>query len=113
MSERPTGPDSIATLFTQLIDDGRRYAHAELRYYQAIAGAKARAAKAIMLLGIFALVCILAAAIGLVVGLIMILVPLVGAALATLIVVTGFLFVAAMLGWLASRRVKQLFNGKE
>jgi hypothetical protein len=103
---------SIGELFQQLVEDGRTYAEAEVGYYRTLARAKLRDARAMLWMGAVALALAQAAAVALIVGLLLTLSPLVGPALATLIVVLAFLAISGLMGWLAWTHVKRVFKEK-
>jgi len=102
----------VGELLQQLVEDGRAYVQAEIGYYRTLARSKLRDARAMLWMGGVALALALAAAVALVVGLVLTLSPLVGPALATLIVVLFFLAVAGLMGWLAWTHVKRIFKEK-
>ncbi|MBX3594088.1 hypothetical protein [Sphingomonas sp.] len=77
----------IGTLIARAIGDGRAYAQAELDYWKALAIDRIADARAAAILGVIVFLLAQAGAIALIVGLLMILTPIVGAVAATLIVV--------------------------
>lgn len=97
--------ESIDELIGQLADDARGYASAELGYYRELANAAITQVRDAALLGSIALMFALAALVALAVGAVMVLAPLVGALMATLIVAGVSLLVAGLCGWLAWRKV--------
>lgn len=99
------GDVPIGQLFSQLVDDGKRYARAEVEFYKAKAVDKAEPVKWAAVYAGAALTLATAAVTALLVGLILSLTPQVGPFAATLIVVLVTLAVAALLGWLAYKRV--------
>lgn len=102
----------IGELFQQLVDDGKAYGQAELAYYRTLLRSKLRDARAMLWMGAVALALAQAAAVALVVGLVLTLAPLVGPGFATLIVVTSFLAIAGLMGWLAWTHVKRIMKEK-
>lgn len=102
----------IGELFQQLVDDGKAYGQAELAYYRTLLRSKLRDARAMLWMGAVALALAQAAAVALVVGLVLTLGPLVGPGFATLIVVTSFLAIAGLMGWLAWTHVKRIMKEK-
>jgi uncharacterized membrane protein YqjE len=99
------GDVPIGQLFSQLVDDGKRYAQAEVALYKAKAQEKAEPIKWAAILGGAAAALALAALIALLVGLILALSPQVGPLGATLIVVLTALALAGVLGYLAYQRI--------
>lgn len=99
------GDVPIGQLFTQLVDDGKRFAQAEIELYKAKAQEKAEPIKWAAILGGAAATLALGALIALLVGLILALSPQVGPLGATLIVVVTTLALAAVLGYLAYQRI--------
>lgn len=103
--------EGLGTLVKRLFDEGKGYARAEADYYRALASAKLADTKTILLFGVIALVLTLAAAIGLIVGLLLIVSALLGPGWATLIVVGVTLLLAFLFGSLAASRFKRSFGG--
>jgi hypothetical protein len=99
------GDVPIGQLFSQLVDDGKRYARAEVELYKAKAADKAQPVKRAAIYGGIALTLALSAVTALLVGLILALQTLVGPLAATLIVVLVTLIVAGGLGYLAYKQV--------
>lgn len=104
--------ESVGALLGRLVDDGKGYARAEISYYKALARAKLTEARGGLIFGAVALVLLHLALIGLVVGLVLTLTPLVGPGLATLIVVGTFLVLASVLAWLAGKHFQRAFGSK-
>lgn len=102
------GDVPIGQLFSQLVDDGKRYARAEVELCKAKAADKAQPLKAAAMCGGLAIIIAVAAVAALLVGLIGALATLVGPLAATLIVTVAALAVAALLGYLAYRRVLEV-----
>jgi hypothetical protein len=98
------GDVPIGQLFSQLVDDGKRYARAEVELYKAKAQDKAEPIKWAAIYGGTAAVLALSAVGALLVGLILSLEPQVGPFAATLIVVVATFAVAGLLGFLAYRQ---------
>jgi hypothetical protein len=101
------GDVPIGQLFSQLVDDGKRYARAEVELYKAKAADKAEPVKWAAIYGGAALTLALSAVTALLVGLILALETLVGPLGATLIVVLVTLAIAGILGWMAYNKVKE------
>ncbi len=111
-ADAPAGEPSIGELLQQLVDNGRAYADAEIGFYRTLLRAKLRDARSMLWMGAVAIALAFAAAVALVMGLVFMLAPLVGPALATLIVVTSLLAVSGLMGWLAWTHVKRIFKEK-
>lgn len=101
------GDVPIGQLFSQLVDDGKRYARAEVELYKAKAADKAEPVKWAAIFGGAALTLALSAVTALLVGLILALETLVGPLAATLIVVLATLATAGLLGWMAYKRIAE------
>lgn len=99
------GDVPIGQLFSQLVDDGKRYARAEVELYKAKAQDKAEPIKWAAIYGGAAAVLALAAVGALLVGLILSLMTLMGPLLATLIVVIVTFAIAGVLGYMAYNKV--------
>lgn len=98
------GDVPIGQLFSQLVDDGKRYARAEVDFYKAKAADKAEPAKKAAIFGGVAVTLALSAVTALLVGLILVLSTLVGPLAATLIVVLATFAIAGLLGWMAYKQ---------
>lgn len=98
------GDVPIGQLFSQLVDDGKRYARAEVELYKAKAQEKAEPVKWAAIFGGTAAVLALSAVTALLVGLILSLEPQVGPFGATLIVVLVTFAIAGVLGYLAYKQ---------
>lgn len=101
------GDVPIGQLFSQLVDDGKRYARAEVELYKAKAADKAEPVKWAAIYGGAALTLALSAVTALLVGLILAMETLVGPLAATLIVVGVTLAIAGLLGWMAYKRISE------
>lgn len=99
------GDVPIGQLFSQLVDDGKRYARAEVELYKAKAQEKAEPIKWAAILGGTAVVLALSAVTALLVGLIITLAPRTGPFGATLIVVLVTFAIAGLLGYLAYKQL--------
>lgn len=99
------GDVPIGQLFSQLVDDGKRYARAEVELAKAKAQEKAEPVKWAAIFGGAAVTLALSAVTALLVGLILSLAPLVGPFGATLIVVLVTFAIAGLLGYLAYKQV--------
>jgi lysozyme family protein len=101
------GDVPIGQLFSQLVDDGKRYARAEVELYKAKAADKAEPVKWAAIYGGAAVTLALSAVTALLVGLILALETLIGPLGATLTVVLVTLAIAGVLGWIAYNKVKE------
>jgi lysozyme family protein len=101
------GDVPIGQLFSQLVDDGKRYARAEVELYKAKAADKAEPVKWAAIYGGAAVTLALSAVTALLVGLILALETLIGPLGATLTVVLVTLAIAGVLGWMAYNKVKE------
>ena len=99
------GDPPIGQLFSQLVDDGKRFARAEVELYKAKAADKAEPVKWAAVYGGAAFTLAVSAVTALLVGLILSLEPQVGPFVATLIVVLGTFAIAGVLGYLAYQRI--------
>ena len=99
------GDVPIGQLFSQLVDDGKRYARAEVELYKAKAQEKAEPIKWAAIFGGTAVVLALSAVTALLVGLIITLTPRTGPFGATLIVVLVTFAIAGLLGYLAYKQL--------
>lgn len=99
------GDVPIGQLFSQLVDDGKRYARAEVELYKAKAADKAQPLKRAAIYAGVALTLALSAVTALLVGLIFALQTLVGPLAATLIVVLVACVIAGSLAYLAYRQL--------
>ncbi|HEU4969576.1 phage holin family protein [Sphingomonas sp.] len=103
-----SGDVPIGQLFSQLVDDGKRYARAEVELYKAKAADKAQPLKRAAIFAGAALTLALSAVTALLVGLILALQTLVGPLAATLIVVLVTLAIAGGLGYAAYKQVLEV-----
>jgi hypothetical protein len=108
VDQRIPDDESVGTLITRVIADGRAYAAAELAYWRTFALDRLSDGVSAAIFGGAALVLSLAAIIALLVGLIMTLAPLVGPGFATLIVVVVTCGIAGVLALLALKHVRRL-----
>ncbi|MBA2936214.1 phage holin family protein [Sphingomonas sp. CGMCC 1.13654] len=93
----------LGGLITQLIEDARSLAQAEVNLLKSKAFAILRRSRTAIVLLLIAACLAFASVVALMLGLVLALAPLVGAALAGLILLAGGLAMAAFLGWLAIR----------
>ena len=93
----------LPALFRQLIDDARNVVRAETHLVKARAFDLARRSRSAVLLLIIALLAVQGAVVAVMVGLVMQLAPLVGAAWAGVIVMVALLLIAGLLAWVALR----------
>jgi hypothetical protein len=100
-----SGDVPIGQLFSQLVDDGKRFARAEVELYKAKAADKAQPLKRAAIFGGVALTLALSAVTALLVGLILALQTLIGPLAATLIVVLVTLAIAGGLAYAAYKQV--------
>ena len=103
MSDAPIGE-----VLSQLVDDGKRYARAEIALYKAKAIDKAQPLKGAAVLASIAAVLALAAVTALLVGIILALADVAGPLWATIIVVLASLGLAGLLGFIAWQRLKDV-----
>jgi hypothetical protein len=99
--------DSISTLVSQLIDDGKQFAQAELNLYRTRLVSRVGEARNGIILVVAALSLIHAVLVAALVGLVFVLTPLIGPGGATAaVVLLGFALTAllATLGWLQLRK---------
>lgn len=99
------GDVPIGQLFSQLVDDGKNYARAEVDFYKAKAADKAEPVKWAAIYGGAGLTLAMSTVTALLVGLILSLEPQVGPFAATLIVVLVTLAIAGLLGYLAYKKM--------
>lgn len=109
----PDDEEGVGTLIARAVADGRAYAEAEIAYWRALAIDRLADARAAALFGVVVLLLAQAAAIALIVGLVMILTPHVGPALATFIVVLVALGAAALFARAALRRFRRATRPKD
>jgi hypothetical protein len=102
--EQDAAERSLVADVRQLAEDGRTLLEAELAYQKSRALVAGQAAKGVAGYGALALALIFFALMALVLGLVLALTPLVGALLATGLVVLGLLVFSALSGWIAIRR---------
>lgn len=100
--ERPVGE-----LVSELIDEGKAYARAEVNLYKTIATAKAKALMlpATLLLG--ALLFVQAGLNGLALGIVLAIAPFLGPILAGILALVLFGAIAAAMAWFAVRRIRE------
>lgn len=103
----PGGSDRpIGELVSQLVDDGKAYAQAEIDLVKAIAADKAAVARtAAILLGL-ALFLAFGAVVALCVGIVMALATLIGPLLGGLVAFILLAAVAGLLGWLGAQKIR-------
>lgn len=110
MSAAGPGDEGVGELLARLIEDVRGAGEAELEYLRALAADKLEAARTSLWMAAVAIGLMIGASVALVVGLVLSLSPLVGPALATLIVVAVSGGVAWLLGALSWRHIKRLLG---
>ena len=108
MDVRDQQDEGVGALVSRAIAEGRDYAQAEIGYWQALAADRLADVRSLATFGIAALLVLNAAVIALVLGMLLILTPLVGPGLATLIVVIAFLGIAGVLGWIALKHLRRV-----
>ena len=96
---------ALPGLVTQLLQDGAAVLRAEVALVKARVATRLEAAKTGLILFAAAALVALLSLIGLIVGLVLALAPLVGALLAGLIVLIVGLSIAGVLGWLGARQL--------
>jgi hypothetical protein len=100
--------NSIAALFSRLIDDAERFVRAEIRLYRAQFLSRVGEARTAILLGVVALLLAQSAVIATVLGLLLILRRPLGEIGATIIVVVISLGIAALLVRIAIAKVRRI-----
>lgn len=114
MADRlPDDDNSIARLFSRLIDDAERFVRAEIRLYRAEFLSRVGEARVAIVLGVVALLLAQSAIIAMVLGLLLILRHPVGEVWATIIVVIVSLAIAALLIQIAVTRVRRIIEIKD
>jgi cell division protein FtsW (lipid II flippase) len=109
MAELPPDDDnSIAALFSRLIDDAERFVRAEIRLYRAQFLSRVGEARTAIVLAVMALLLAQSAVIATVLGLLLILRRPLGEVWATVIVVVVSLGIAALLIRLAIAKVRRI-----
>ncbi|QDP18527.1 phage holin family protein [Sphingomonas xanthus] len=98
----------LSELLERLVDDGRGYAQAELELVKAKMAERAQAYRPPLALGIAALIIATAALIALSVTLVLALAALLGPLLGGLIVTVTLLGIAALLAYLAKRKIEAI-----
>ncbi|WBO21258.1 phage holin family protein [Sphingomonas abietis] len=95
----------LGGLISQVWEDGRALVHAEVRLLKSKAFAIIRRSRAAIILVLIAGCFALASVMALMLGLVLALAPLVGAALAGVILMAGGLVLAGLLVWIAIRLI--------
>lgn len=115
MAERPSDDDrnSIAALFSRLIDDAERFVRAEIRLYRAEFLSRVGEARVAIILGVIALLLAQSAVIAMVLGLLLILRHPLGEIGATVLVVIVSLGIAALLVRIAIAKVQAITEIKD
>jgi len=115
MAELPPDHDSnsIAHLFSRLIDDAERFVRAEIRLYRAQFLSRVGEARIAILLGVIALLLAQSAIIAMVLGLLLILRHPLGEVGATILVVIVSLGIAALLVRIAVTKVQKITEIKD
>jgi hypothetical protein len=115
MAELPPDDDSnsIAALFSRLIDDAERFVRAEIRLYRAEFLSRVGEAQTAIILGVVAFLLAQAAMIATVLGLLLILRHPLGEVWATLVVVVVSLGIAALLVRIAIAKVRKITEIKD
>lgn len=115
MAERPRDDDrnSIAALFSRLIDDAERFVRAEIRLYRAEFLSRVGEARVAIILGVIALLLAQSAVIAMVLGLLLILRHSLGEIGATVLVVVVSLAIAALLVRIAIAKVQAITEIKD
>ena len=103
-----SGEPPIGQLFGQLVDDGKRYAQAELQLAKAKAARKVLPLRPAAILAGTAATLLLSATTALLVGLILALTPRLGALGATAVVVLGAFLIAGILFYVAWRFLQEV-----
>jgi hypothetical protein len=105
--------NSIAHLFSRLIDDAERFVRAEIRLYRAEMLSRVGEARTAIILGVVALFLAQSAIIALVLGLLLILKDPLGEVWATILIVIVSLGTAALLVQIAVTKVRRITEVKE
>ena len=115
MAELPPDHDSnsIAHLFSRLIDDAERFVRAEIRLYRAQFLSRVGEARIAILLGVIALLLAQSAIIAMVLGLLLILRHPLGEVGATILVVIVSLGISALLVRIAVTKVQKITEFKD
>lgn len=95
----------LGGLISQLWEDGRALVHAEARLLKSKAFAIIRRSRTAIMLLLIAACFVFASVVALMLGLVLALAPLVGAALAGIILMAGGLLLAGLLAWIAIRLI--------
>lgn len=106
MADQTPDDDSIAALFSRLIEDVEQFVRAELRLYRAKLLARTQGARGAILMILISFLLAQSAVVALLVGLIAILAGPLGAIGATLVVIGGAIGIAGLLGYLAFTRIR-------
>ncbi|MEO9129934.1 MAG: phage holin family protein [Sphingomonas sp.] len=115
MAERPPEDDSnsIAHLFSRLIDDAERFVRAEIRLYRAEFLSRVGEARMAIVLGVVALLLAQSSIIAMVLGLLLVLRHPLGEVWATIVVVVVSLGIAALLVRIAVSKVRKITEIKD
>ncbi|TKD49949.1 phage holin family protein [Sphingomonas baiyangensis] len=105
-----TEEPGVAALLGRTVEDGKRWARAEIGFYKALASDRAGDAGIGIGLAIGAMVLAQAALIALLVGLVLALTPAIGAGWATLLVVGVTLALVAVLALMARGRLRRVLR---
>ncbi len=100
--------ESIVALFSRLVDDAETFVRAEIRLYRANVFARLTEARTAIIMILTAFLLAQSAIIALLVGLVVILRPILGAVGATATVVIGAITVAGLMGWLAIAKISRV-----
>lgn len=104
---------SLGDDLTALVDDGKAYVEAELAFQKSRAAFAAHEIKAGAGFALVMLAFLHLALMGIVVGLILALAPIVGAFVATAIMGGALLVMTGLFGWLAARRFRKISTAFE
>ena len=114
MAELPPDDDnSIAALFSRLIDDAERFVRAEIRLYRAQFLSRVGEARTAIVLGVAALLLAQSAVIATILGLLLILRRPLGEVGATIVVVVVSLGIAALLVRIAIAKVRKITDFRD
>lgn len=106
---RPVEADeSIVALFSRLVDDAETFVRAEIRLYRANLFARLTEARTAIIMILTAFLLAQSAIIALLVGLVVILRPILGAVGATATVVVSAITIAGLLAWLAIDKISRV-----
>lgn len=105
--------ESLGSLFLRVMEEGKAFARAEIELYRTLAAARMADLRWAAAFALIAVVLVQGAFVALIVGLVMTVARLLGPGWATSVVFGGTLVVAAVVGWLAWRRLARAMRARE